>query len=63
MQEKPQPAAYEITGPDERGHIRLKMPDLDPSKPGEFFCITLGTDKEAIAEAMCRWLYEHDRGE
>lgn len=56
MNDEPQQATYEITGPDEQGVIRLKMPNLDPSHEGEFFCISLGTDTEAIAEAMCQWI-------
>ncbi len=41
----------------------MKMPNLDPSREGEFYCVTLGNDKDAIAEAMVRWLCEHDYGE
>ncbi|QIK78661.1 hypothetical protein G7077_06875 [Sphingomonas piscis] len=55
--------AYVFTGPDENGAVRLEMPSLDPNHGGEFFCVTLGTDKDAIAEAMCRWLCENGYGE
>ena len=47
---------YEITGPDEQGLIRMKMPNLNPEMDREFFCVTLGNDKQAIAEAMRQWL-------
>ena len=64
MQDEPeQAAAYEFTGPDEQGCIRLKMPNVDPKHGGEFYCISLGTDKEAIAAAMCQWLSIIDYGE
>ena len=64
MESKPaQQPAYKVTGPDEHGSIRLEMPSLDPNHAGESFCVTLGTDKDAIAEAMCRWLCENGYGE
>jgi hypothetical protein len=63
MEDEPEQPAYEITGPDEHGLIRMKMPNLNPEIDREFFCVTLGTNKEVIAEAMCRWLSIIDFGE
>jgi hypothetical protein len=63
MEDKPERAEYKFTGPDERGLIWLEMPNLDPKHGGQFYCVTLGTDKEAIAEAMCRWLCDCGYGE
>ena len=53
-------AAYEIS---EHGLIRIKMPNLDPNHAGEYYCVTLGTDKDALAEAMVGWLSDNDYGE
>ncbi|QIK78857.1 hypothetical protein G7077_08075 [Sphingomonas piscis] len=55
--------AYIFTGPDENGAVRLEMPSLDPKHGGEFFCVTFGTDKDAIAKAMCLWPCENGYGE
>jgi hypothetical protein len=63
MKDEAEKPAYEITGPDESGAIRMRMPSMDPNHAGEFFCVTLGSDKEAIAEAMCQWLSIIDYGE
>jgi hypothetical protein len=64
MENEPeQVAEYEFSGPNEQGLIRLKMPNVDPKHAGEFYCITLGNDKDAIAEAMCRGLCEHNYGD
>ena len=62
MQDKPD-TPYEFIGPDEDGFIRVRIPNLDPKKDRESFCITLGNHKEAIAEAMCEWLSIIDYGE
>jgi hypothetical protein len=64
MEEDPeQQRAYKFTGPDERGLIWLEMPNLDPKHGGQFYCVTLGDDKDAIAEAMCQWPGAIDYGE
>lgn len=59
----PSDAPYEFIGPDEQGLVRLKMPNLDPGKDREFYCVTVGNDQEAIADAMRRWLSIADEGE
>ena len=55
--DKPDKAAgYEFSGPDADGFIRLRMPNLDPNHGGDAYVINIGCDKNAIAEAMGRWL-------
>jgi hypothetical protein len=63
MQNAPEQASYQFTGPDENGIIRLQMPNLDPSRSGEFFCVTLGSNKDSIAKAMRQWLGSVDCGD
>jgi hypothetical protein len=63
MEDERTPPGYEFTGPDEQGFIRLQMPNLDPNHAGQFYCLTLGCDRDAIAEAMCQWLSIIDYGE
>jgi hypothetical protein len=63
MKDGPEQAEYEITGPDERGLIWLKLPNLDPKHGGQFYCVILGNDKPAIAAAMRQWLSKIDNAE
>jgi len=64
MDDQPeQEAAYEFTGPDEHGFVRLKMPNLDPDHSGDSYSVNIGCDKEAIARAMRQWLDSIDLNE
>jgi hypothetical protein len=63
MPDESQQNDYEFTGPDERGFIWLKLPNLDPKHGGQFYCVILGNDKAAIAAAMRQWLSNIDSHE
>jgi hypothetical protein len=52
MHDEPEQAGYEFTGPDERGLIWLKLPNLDPKHGGQFYCVILGNDK-AASQRQC----------
>jgi hypothetical protein len=63
MEDQSRQTEYEFTGPDERGFIWLKLPNLDPKHGGQFYCVILGNDKPAIAAAMRQWLSKIDHAE